>query len=187
MHQEHSSLHAFQLTLIIPSISKHTIQPSDIQLFICHFLTNHTHLVEPPSFKKQQLIILLQSNPPIGTLIPQDIMKNKNQNHTTSKFILQTRCPHFPFSMNAELVSKKQSKHTHYFEQHLISVLMNNHIAPSTASLRQKVVNLFNFKVLFRSHYSFLCHLNTPLQGSRIQLIPLVYFIPFENVLLNWV
>jgi hypothetical protein len=29
--------------------------------------------------------------------------------------------------MNAELASIKQSKHTHYFEQRLISVVMNSH------------------------------------------------------------
>jgi hypothetical protein len=42
-----------------------------------------------------------------------DIMKNRHQNHTSSKLLLQTRCPHSPISMNADLVNIKQNKQTY--------------------------------------------------------------------------
>jgi hypothetical protein len=37
-------------------------------------------------------------------------MKNKHQNHTPRKLLLQTRCPHSPLSMNAKLASIKQNR-----------------------------------------------------------------------------
>ncbi len=42
----------------------------------------------------------------------------------------------------------------------MIVVFMNNHIAPSTDSLGQKVVNHFHFKVPFRSHHILTKHMN---------------------------
>jgi hypothetical protein len=62
-------------------------------------------------------------------------MKNKHQNHTTNKLLLQTRCPHSPLSLNAELTSIKQNKHTYIISAKRDQRVHNNYIAPFIVDL----------------------------------------------------
>jgi hypothetical protein len=83
------------------------------------------------------------------TSIPQDIMKKKKSKQQLANPILQitrNKAPTFSFLHQCTTYKHKTKQtNTHYFEQHMINILMKNHIAPSTDDLGQKIVNHFHF------------------------------------------
>jgi hypothetical protein len=102
--------------------------------FILHFNLHQHYLPtnKNPNIKYLALLPSFVHHPPllnratilqkIATLHPStipstnwnlDIMKNRHQNHTSSKLFLQTRCPQSPLSMNVDLVNIKQNKQTY--------------------------------------------------------------------------
>jgi hypothetical protein len=105
MHKEHSSLLHFNL--------HHHYLPTNKNPDIDYLVLLSSFIHQSPSLNRAA--ILQKTAAPHPLAIPStnwglDIMKNKHRNHTTSKLLVQTRCPHFPLSMNAKLASIKQSK-----------------------------------------------------------------------------
>ncbi len=105
------SIHFSCLSTYISTISLPTKIQTSITQFFFHLL-----FTIPPCLNRAA--ILQKTIAPHPSTIPStnwdlDIMKNKHQNHTVSKFLLQTRCLHSLLSSNVEPTNIKQNKHTY--------------------------------------------------------------------------
>jgi hypothetical protein len=108
MHKEQSSLLHFN--------SHHHYLPTNKNPNIKYLVFLSYFIHQSPSLNRAAILQKIVA--PHPSAIPStnwdlDIMKNKHQNHTTSKLLLQTRCPHSPLSLNVKLASIKQNKHTY--------------------------------------------------------------------------
>jgi hypothetical protein len=105
MDKKYSSLMHFNLY--------HHYLPTNKNPNIKYLVLLSSFIHQSPSLSKAAILKKTTTPHPLAILSTNwdlDIMKNKHQNHTASKLLLQTRCPHSPLSMNAKPTSIIQSK-----------------------------------------------------------------------------